>query len=114
MMPVLKTKRLIIKSGIIEDYIKVHEFDFNYLHPDYWGCGYMKEALIKCIEFIFDIGFENIIYSYDSKNIKSKKLCEKIGFDFLEKYNDGNFNGGISIIYKCGMYKEKFNKLYIN
>ena len=31
MMPILETKRLTIKGGTIEDYVIVHEYDFNYL-----------------------------------------------------------------------------------
>ena len=31
MIPI-ETERLIIKHGKIEDYVKVHEFDFNYLN----------------------------------------------------------------------------------
>ena len=30
-MTPIETERLIIKHGEIEDYVKVHEFDFNYL-----------------------------------------------------------------------------------
>lgn len=184
MIPVLKTERLLIKFGSLEDYVKVHEFDFNYLqnidgifefvkldenevrawfsnsiekfydyitekknynfiiyladsmipignigfdrydeklnsleiscylHPNYWGNGYVKEALIKCMEYLYNIGYENIIYSYDSNNNKSNILCEKMGFDFLEKYKEGNFNGGTSIIYKNIMSKEKFGTIY--
>lgn len=185
MMPVLETERLLIKAGTIEDYVKVHEFDFNYLqnidgifefikikpdevrgwfsktiekfyddikknnhynfivylydnmipignigfdrndeklksieiscylHPNYWGNGYAKEALIKCMEYLFNNGFDNIIYSFDTKNIKSKALCEKIGFEFLEQYKERNFNGNTSIIYKNIMSKERFNEIYI-
>lgn len=150
---ILETKRLIIKAGTIEDYVMVHEYDFNYLmniegifeyvkrdsnevrgwfsdgienhhkkakakhnyyfivylketntpigdigfdrnneelksteiscyvHPNYWGHGYMKEALISCMEYLFNNGFENIIYEYYEGNKKSQRLCEKLGFE---------------------------------
>ena len=185
MMPILETERLLIKAGTIEDYVKVHEYDFNYLmnidgifefvkrepdevrgwfnnsieefyekvksknhyhfivylkdtqipigdiafdrndeklksteisnylHPNYWGNGYIKEALIKCMEYLFNHGFENIIYSYDFENKKSKSLCEKIGFEFKEKYQEVNFNGGKNTVYKNIMSKERFNELYM-
>ena len=185
MIPVLETERLLIKFGTIEDRVRVHEFDFNYLqnidgifefvkldpnevrgwfsnsiekyydyvierksydfivylvdsmtlignigfdrydeklnsleiycylHPNYWGKGYAKEALIRCMEYLYNKGYENIIYSYDYNNNKSKTLCEKIGFEFLEKHKEGNFNGGISIMYKNIMSKERFNEIYV-
>jgi len=183
---VLETERLIIKAGTIDDFIKVHEFDFNYLqnidglfefvkrepdeirswfpdsldkfyqdirsknhydfivylnesmipighicfdrndekllstevacylHPNYWGNGYIKEALIKCMDYLFNNGFENIIYGYDSNNVKSKSLFDMFGFEFLEKHTEGNFNGGVSIIYKNIMSRERFYKLYFD
>ncbi len=146
----LKTKRLIMKKGEKEDFLKVYEYNFNKLqnvdgicklvkkdtssmeklfkddikkyytkikkahmfdwiiylkdvaigniltneenldkkeievsfniHPSYWGNGFMPEALTCVIEYLFSIGYENIICSYLDGNIKAKKVLDKLGF----------------------------------
>ena len=180
----IETDRLIIRKGKLEDYVKVHEYNFNalqnikgvnelikmdpeevkgwfnndieswhrknledksysfivylketmepiaditfdrnnpknnsleiscWLHPNYWGCGYMKEALIGSIEYIFNQGYDNVIYGYIEDNVRSKRLCEKLGFinydiekDFSTNY--GNATKNITI-----MSKELFYKLH--
>ena len=186
MMPILETKRLIIKGGTVEDYVIVHEYDFNYLmnidgvfeyvkrdadevrgwfgldiesffkkvelintfnfiiylkdgnipignisfdrnndelrsteiacylHPNYWGNGYVKESLIECMDYLFNNGFENIVYGYDKDNDKSRKLCEKMGFDFWKQVEEGNCFGNSTVTYKTIMSKEKFYQTYSN
>ncbi|MCD8562441.1 MAG: GNAT family N-acetyltransferase [Bacilli bacterium] len=47
------------------------ELSFN-LHPNYWGLGYMNEALIEVMNYIFSLGFENILCGYSEGNEKSK------------------------------------------
>ena len=180
--PVLETERLIISHGQIEDYVKVHEYDFNYLedidgifkyvkrdsnevrswfsqdetiekhyerlelkksfnyiiylketkepigniafdrynhsknsleiscyiHPSYWGQRYAKEALIATMDYIYDLGFDNIIYGYYKGNIKSEKNCKNIGFEYYEQKETNNFLGNKSIEYRYIMSKDKF------
>ena len=187
-MTPIETERLIIKHGEIEDYVKVHEFDFNYLenidgifkyvkrdpdevrswfandssmeehykrleqkksyefiiylkenkepigdigfdryneklnsleiscyiHPKYWGNGYMKEALIQAMDYIYSLGFENIIYGYYEGNTKSKRNCEKLGFKPFEQKKANNFEGNENIVYNNIMSKEDYYKLYKN
>ena len=150
--PCLKTERLILKRGTLEDYVKVYEYDFTYLrningefkyvkfdpkrlqeyvtyadetefamdfivylkdnnepignivvdlynkefnsleiscnlHPTYWHKGYMTEAIIEIMRYIFDnLDIDNIIYGYAEKNYKSKGLSDKLGFEFLKEY----------------------------
>lgn len=185
MIPI-ETERLIIKHGQTEDYVKVHEFDFNYLqdvdgnfkyvkrdpdeirswfandssmeehynrleknksydfiiylkntlepigdigfdryneelngleiscylHPNYWGNSYAKEALIGAMEYIYSLGFDNIIYGYYKGNIKSKRNCEKLGFKPYGQINIKNFLGNENIEYRNIMSKEDYYKLY--
>ena len=187
-MTPIETERLIIKHGKIEDYVKVHEFDFNYLedidgnfkyvkrdpdevrswfandssmeehykrleknksynfivylkdtlepignigfdryneklncleiscyiHPNNWGNGYVKEALISAMEYIYSLGFDNIIYGYMKGNTKSKKNCEKLGFIPYEQKPTNTFLGNESIEYRNIMSKENYYKLYKN
>lgn len=185
-MTPIETERLVINHGKVEDYVKVHEFDFNYLqnikgkneliknnpeevrswfgkdieewyknieeknhyafivflkdtlepiadigfdryneelnsleiscwlHPDYWGKGYMKEALIEIMRFIFKQGFDNIVYGYVETNTNSKRLCEKLGFTNYKEDNEFRTNEGKVKEYITIMSKEKFDELYKN
>jgi hypothetical protein len=47
MMPTLETERLIIKAGTIEDYVIVHEYDFNYLMNIDGVFEYIKEFQMR-------------------------------------------------------------------
>lgn len=184
-MKIIETDRLVLKIGTVDDWVKVHEYDFNYLmgidgvfeyvkrtpeevrgwfdnfspeeyykkqekenihhfiiyikemmtpigyisfdrndnqlkstevacyiHPNHWGNGYMQEALIGSMEYIYEKGFENIIYSYHEKNDKSKKICEKVGFEAFKQLRENNCFGNENIVYSNIMSRERFNELY--
>lgn len=143
--PLLKTDRLVLKRGVLEDYQKVYEYDFRKLrninnefemikqnleglkgidtyadeedevfdwivylkegeipianitadredkniksteiafnmHPSYWKKGYMSEAISRVLEFLFEFGFENVMYGYSEGNSNSKRIGDKLGF----------------------------------
>lgn len=50
------------------------------LHPSYWGNGYMPEAISCVIEYLFYLGYDNIICTYQDGNIKAKRVLDKLGF----------------------------------
>ena len=180
----METERLIIDYGTVDDYIKIHEYDFNdlqntdgivrltknnpndirswfgndielwyekvesqnhyqmvvflkdfhepiadigfdrndpnlnsievscWLHPNYWGKGYMKEALIKIMGFIFEKGFDNITAGYVEGNIRSKNLQESLGFESYKINDDFSTNFGRKKEYINIMTKEKYKQLY--
>jgi len=56
------------------------EIAFN-LHPNYWGSGYMPEAIKSVLNYLFELGYENIRSGYSDGNIKSKRVLEKSGFE---------------------------------
>lgn len=61
------------------------------LHPDYWNLGYMKEAVVKLIEFAFcKLKLHSIEANTDPENISSGKLLESTGF-IKEAYFRENF-----------------------
>jgi hypothetical protein len=72
----------------------------------------MKEALIKCMEYLFNNGFENIIYGYTEGNTKSQRLSKKLGFEPYKQFEEGNYLGNISTTYQTIMSKEKFFQSY--
>ena len=56
------------------------EIAFN-LHPNYWGSGYMPEAINAVLEYLFGLGYENVRSGYSDGNKKSKRVLEKTGFE---------------------------------
>jgi len=88
------------------------ELSFN-LHPDYWGQGYMKEASIEVLHYLFEIGFESVLCGYDEGNKKSKRVIEKIGFqEYSIKKNAWNKNGVPITTYMYALSKNDFYHLY--
>ena len=84
------------------------------IHPDYWGNGYAKEAIVEIMNYIFsNLDIDNIIYGYALENKKSMRVAKKIGFEpfrrFYEYYKriDKDIESE-----ECIMSKEKFNELY--
>ena len=173
----LKTKRLVIKKGEKEDFLKVYEYDFSSLqnvddvfklekqdknkieswfkggikkyyskikkahmfdwiiyidgkaignvltedeedkksinlsfniHPNYWGKGYMPEALEMIINYLYSLGYDNIICSYLDGNTKAKRTLSKLGFKpyKIEKDFIKSSNCNLIDLYKTILTKE--------
>lgn len=174
-VPILETKRLILKHGNLHDFEQVYEYDFTKLrdiagemefvkydlnklkgieileentydwivylkdsmlpignivadredksihstelafnlHPLYWGCGYMMEAVIEVMNYLFHNGYENVICGYDEGNKKSKRLNEKLGFVPYKVIENAWYKNGIPITtYLNIMSKSRFKELY--
>ena len=84
------------------------------MHPNYWRKGYMTEAVVSSMEYVFNnLDIDNIIYCYAEENFKSKGLSDKIGF----KFHSDSIKHYIRISkdikeIKTIMAKEKFYKKY--
>lgn len=90
------------------------ELSFN-MHPSYWKQGYMTEAIIEILEFLFENGFDNVICGYSEGNIKSKNIGVKLGFEPFGTIEKAWEKQGVPITdYKTIMSKERFNSLYKN
>ena len=86
------------------------ELSYN-LHPNYWHKGYMTETVSKVIDYLFSIGFNNIISGYEEGNVKSKGLIEKMGFKlYKEEENSWIKNGKPIINYVYLMSIDEFRK----
>ncbi len=89
------------------------EIAFN-LHPNYWRNGYMTEAVIEIMKYIFNnTNYNAIIYGYAEDNYKSKGVNKKIGFEYYDEYEEyyPRFNKNIRTI-KTIMTKDRFKKIY--
>jgi RimJ/RimL family protein N-acetyltransferase len=88
------------------------ELAFN-LHPDFWGQGYMKEAVIEVMRHLFRLGFSNVLCGYSEGNRKSKRLIEKLGFQpYRTAENAWQKNGQPITEYTCILSREEFSALY--
>ena len=88
------------------------ELTFN-MHPSYWGNGYMKEATIEVMRFLFQNGYDNVVSGYGEGNNKSKRVHEKIGFEFYKKEENSWQKNGVPITkYVHIMSKDNFEHLY--
>ena len=64
------------------------EISYN-VHPNYWGNGYAPEAIREIIKYLHSVGYIKILIHFYDGNEKSKRVCEKLGFKFVnreEKY----------------------------
>ena len=85
-----------------------------YVHPNYWGNGYMQEAILEILPILYSIGFEAVIYSYGEGNIKSAKLCSKLEFELESIKKDNYTRNGIKIsTYRNILTKDRYNDLYV-
>ncbi|MDD3341471.1 MAG: GNAT family N-acetyltransferase [Bacilli bacterium] len=69
------------RENIIEKSI---ELSYN-THPNYWGNGYITEALEEILKFLKNIGYAKIVIHFYEGNNKSKRVCEKLNFKFVKK-----------------------------
>lgn len=58
---------------------KTVELEFN-MHPSYWGYGYMLESLACILEYLFSLGYDEVICTYLECNVRAKNLLGKLGF----------------------------------
>lgn len=92
--------------------IKATELAFN-MHPTYWGQGYMKEAIVAILHYLFKNGFDHVLCGYSEGNVKSQRFNAKLGFDLYETIPNAWIKDGVAITdYKTIMSKEKFLQLY--
>ena len=86
-----KSNNKVIRSIGIEKYgleDKLTEFDGYIgreigfvLSKDYWGKGYMKEAVQAVIKYLFDdLHYDFLLCSHFDNNNQSKRVQEKLGF----------------------------------
>lgn len=84
------------------------------MHPDSWGLGYAKEAIVEIMRYIFaNLNIDNIVYAYALENKKSMRVAEKLGFEPVRRYIE--FYKKIKKNVKseeCIMSKERFYELY--
>ena len=93
----------------------IAEIGYDLWH-EYWGQGYMKEALISAIESGFtNMGLNRINAFVALENINSIKLLEKLGFKNEGVYRDKHlFRGKYYDHYSFSLLKRDWNQLRLN
>jgi RimJ/RimL family protein N-acetyltransferase len=84
------------------------------IHPNYWGLGYAKEAILEIMKYIFaNLDIDYVIYGYAEENNKSKRVNDKIGFEPIDKRVEHytRIDNDVTTIV-TSMSKEKFYELY--
>lgn len=93
----------------IEENINRKEIEVSFnVHPNYWGKGYMPEALQGVMEFLYESGYDSIICTYQDDNMKAKRVLDKLGFKPYKIIKDSmkSENGNMVDEYKTIMTKE--------
>jgi len=80
---VLKETNDMIGTIEVHSY-KEHKGEIGFvLHPDYWNKGYITEAAKMVIIYAFEIlELERLSYNHFLGNERSKRVCEKLEFQF--------------------------------
>lgn len=74
------------------------------IHPDYWGNGYMTEALSAVIPFLFSAGFDEVIAGAFECNPASLRVMEKSGMKKSNLKAEVEYRG---VTHKCVYYSIK-------
>ncbi len=84
----------------INDFMKEHkkaEIGF-WLLPEYWGKGFISEAISPVLEFAFTkLSLSKIVAYIETENKNSKRLMEKSGFIYTETIEDCEIKNGKAI-----------------
>lgn len=82
-----KTNKFIGCCGLKPYNLKenIYEIGFH-LMKDYWGKGFGIEIAEAIIKYAFEkIGAKNLFAGHNPRNIGSKKILEKLGFNYIGK-----------------------------
>lgn len=78
------------------------------LSKEYWGNGFMTEAVRRVISFCFEEeNYDFLLCSHKSTNDLSKKVIEKCGFQFLKEHRKRTLNGKEHISFYYILYPLK-------
>lgn len=89
------------------------------LHPTYWGKGYMPEALESALNYLFKVGYDNIICGYLDGNKRSRRVLEKLNFkpykisEDVIKSNSGNLVDSYNLIMNKEDWLSRTSRLQI-
>ena len=93
---------------IVDNYLGEIGYIFS---KEYWGKGYAYEAVSKIIDYsINELKLKRLCVRINEKNIRSKKLIEKLDFEFISLIPEGDLGGSVADY--C-YYTKKINQNYV-
>ena len=70
-------------------------------HPESWGRGYATEAVRVTLEHLKILRVSRLEANIDTRNLKSQRLVERLGFERVEEVKGADeFKGGVSDEYR--------------
>ena len=94
-----------------EENMDKKEIEISYnLHPSFWGNGYIREAITSVMEYLFSIGYDNIVCGFLDGDLKAKKTLNMLGFKPYEIIEDEykSESGNLIDKYKTIMTKDEW------
>ena len=82
---VLKENNELIGMIDVVDYVDGKPEIGYCLSRQYWNKGYMTEACDAFVNYLFSLGYQEVLIEADEKNIGSNRVIEKCGFTFTHK-----------------------------
>ena len=96
LMTLRETGKAIGTIGLWQFEKENHRAEVGYvLHPDFWGAGYMSEAMNEVLRFAFhDLNLHNVQAYISPENIRSARVLERNGFRKEAHFRDFTFFQG--------------------
>lgn len=113
---ILKSNLKMIGTVELHTYTPHFKAELGYtINPEYWGNGYATEASRKILEWGFtELGLKRIECSSFPDNLRSQRVCEKLGFKFecIRKKGYYSYDGIIYDLVCYSMTDDEFYKLW--
>ena len=78
------------------------------LHPDYWGRGYMPEAVNAIIQYCFGVlCYDYMLCGCFDRNSRSRRVMEKCGFCYLEAFDQTVSTGNLEHIKRYAIFNPR-------
>jgi ribosomal-protein-alanine N-acetyltransferase len=114
---VYRENRKMIGTIELYNYIPMFKAELGYaLNPEYWGKGIVPEAAFEVISFGFnELNLRRIEVGVFLDNIRSQRVCEKLGFvqEGVSRNGYLRYDGKIFDKINYGMTDEDYKKKYI-
>ena len=81
---VLKETNILIGSIDVVGYIESNPEIGYMLRKEYWNNGYMSEACLRVIDFLFSLGYRKVYLRAQIENVASNRVIQKCGGKFIE------------------------------
>lgn len=74
----------------LNNLVNIYELGYRFKHK-HWGKGYATESAKAVVGYGFDVlNLENIYAMTDPENLDSRHVLEKLGFQFVELFKNGD------------------------